>query len=333
LVGRSYLLSNPPHLCQQNFVNLVSDIQGTAQVTEPFTALKTVNFSIFINDECRQSFEKNTYTRFDMCKNSDVTKLHIEEKSMEGGWMRLHLERYMLSNARSAMKYVLLSLCVLSFSCPPILSQKSPSKRGPDTATTRARLEEERLRRLNSERTPAPKVDSQRATIAQLQAAANDDFIIGPEDVLEIKVWREPDLATKAIVRPDGKISVTLLGDVQASGLTTTQLSSFITKELSRFVVEPEVSVVVNEIHSRLVHLIGAVNRPGAYALTAPLTVVELLSRAGGLAETAKNEDITVVRIESDKTFRIPFNYKSFIEGKDLGSNIPLKNGDVVLVH
>jgi polysaccharide export outer membrane protein len=159
---------------------------------------------------------------------------------------------------------------------------------------------------------------------------ASEDFIIGPEDVLEIKVWREPDLTTKGVVRPDGKIGVTLLGDVQASGLTTTQLKGEITAKLTRFVGEPEVSVVVVEIHSQMVHLIGAVGRPGAYTLGGPLTVVELLARAGGLSEFTKGENIFIVR---NATERILFNYKAFSEGRGLQQNIRLKNGDVVIVR
>src|SRR5262249_1856736 len=96
---------------------------------------------------------------------------------------------------------------------------------------------------------------------------AADDFIIGPEDVLEIKVWHEPDLTTKAVVRPDGKFGMSLLGDIQASGLTATQLKEQVTTKLDRFYEQPEVSVVVVEIHSHIVTLIGSVGRPGSYSL------------------------------------------------------------------
>jgi polysaccharide export outer membrane protein len=166
-------------------------------------------------------------------------------------------------------------------------------------------------------------------------AAANtpDDFVIGPEDVLEIKVWHEPDLTTKAVVRPDGKIGVTLLGDIQASGLTATQLKDEVTSKLDRYYEQPEVSVVVVEIHSQTVTLIGSVGRPGAYALGGPLTVVELLARAGGLLETAKPDQIAIIRKRGKGELeRIPFNYKEFMEGKNLHSNLVLKSGDVIVV-
>ncbi len=164
-------------------------------------------------------------------------------------------------------------------------------------------------------------------------ASAPEDFIIGAEDVLQITVWREPDLVTRAVVRPDGKIGVTLLGDVQAAGLTTDQLKDAIVAKLARFIEQPEVSVVVVEIHSQTVHLIGAVGRPGAYALGGPLSIVELLARAGGIAEFTKGENIAIDRKVGKDTQRITFNYKAYIEGKDLQHNIQLKSGDVIVVR
>jgi polysaccharide biosynthesis/export protein len=164
-------------------------------------------------------------------------------------------------------------------------------------------------------------------------AIASEDFIIGSEDVLEIKVWREPDLSTRAVVRPDGKIGVTLLGDVQASGLTPTELKQSVAAKMTRFVEQPEVSVVVVEIHSQVVHLIGSVARPGAYTLGGPLTVVELLARAGGLMDIARSEEIAIVRKRGLGIERIPFNYKAYVEGRNLTHNIQLKNGDVIVVR
>jgi polysaccharide biosynthesis/export protein len=163
-------------------------------------------------------------------------------------------------------------------------------------------------------------------------AVPNEDFIIGPEDVLEISVWREPDLAMKATVRPDGKIGVRLLNDVQASGLTTAQLQDRLQAGFARFVSEPVVSVIVTDVRSQMVHVIGSVGRPGVYPLGGPLTIMEILARAGGLTEFAKKEDIGIVRSEGGKTHRMPFNYKKFIEGTDLQQNILLRAGDVIVV-
>ena len=158
------------------------------------------------------------------------------------------------------------------------------------------------------------------------------EFIIGPEDVLSIFVWHENELTNKVTVRPDGKIGIPLLNDVQASGLTPRQLQENITEGLKKFIAGPQVSVVVQEIRSQVVYITGAITRPGVYALGGPMTVMELLVRAGGIAEFAKSEDIQVLRKDADKPRRFRFNYKTYSEGKDYQQNIQLQNGDMVIV-
>jgi polysaccharide export outer membrane protein len=172
------------------------------------------------------------------------------------------------------------------------------------------------------------------ATVTPPQTpTVNDSFIIGPEDVLTVTVWREPELTTNRVnVRPDGKIGVPLLNDVQASGLTTGQLQEQITEGLKKFVADPNVSVIVLEVHSQVVHILGGVNRPGAYILGSPLTVVELLARAGGVTEFAKTEQVQIVRKDNGKNKRFVFNYKKFVEGKNFEQNIQLRSGDVVTI-
>jgi polysaccharide biosynthesis/export protein len=150
--------------------------------------------------------------------------------------------------------------------------------------------------------------------------------------VLEISVWKEPDLTTKATVRPDGKIGLPLLSDVQASGLATQQLREYLQVRFAQYVNDPLVSVIVTDPRSQMVHIIGSVKSPGSYRLGGPLTVMELLARAGGLSDFAKKEDITIVRTEGGRTVREMFNYKTFVEGKNLQQNISLRNGDVVVV-
>src|SRR5262249_27009219 len=124
------------------------------------------------------------------------------------------------------------------------------------------------------------------------------DFIIGEQDVLAINVWREPDFTTVAAVRPDGKITLPLLDDIQAAGLTPTELAVQITSGFQKFVSEPLVTVVVVAIHSQYIHIIGLVRGPGTYDLGSPLTVVQLLSRAGGFTELARTRDVMIVRTE-----------------------------------
>jgi polysaccharide export outer membrane protein len=164
------------------------------------------------------------------------------------------------------------------------------------------------------------------------QIEPSQEFTIGPEDVLSITVWHEPDLTNRVTVRPDGKIGIPLLNDVQAGGLTPKQLQQQITEGLKRFVSGPQVSVIVQEIHSQIVYITGAVARPGVYPLGHPMTVMELLVLAGGLSEFAKSEEIQILRRESDELRRFRFNYKQFIEGRDYQQDNFLRTGDMIIV-
>ena len=159
------------------------------------------------------------------------------------------------------------------------------------------------------------------------------DFVIGLEDVLSINVWKEPELSPKeVVVRPDGKISLPLAGDIQASGLTPIQLQEKIAEKLKEFVASPVVTVTVTRISSLNVSVVGQVLKPGVYPIGAPMNVLELLARAGGLTLDAKAKKIKILRKENGKDIQFPFNYSDAVKGKNLQQNIPLKNGDVVVV-
>lgn len=159
-----------------------------------------------------------------------------------------------------------------------------------------------------------------------------DDFIIGKEDVLLVSVWREPELSNTVVVRPDGKISVPLINEIQASGLTTKQLQDQIAEKLKEFVAGPVVTVIVKEIHSQVVHIMGQVGKAGAYPFGTPITVVELISRAGGFKDYAKVKKIRILRTENGQQRQFSFNYKDFVNGKKIEQNVLLKNGDIVVV-
>ena len=164
------------------------------------------------------------------------------------------------------------------------------------------------------------------------QVEPSQEFIIGPEDVLSITVWHEPDLTNRVTVRPDGKIGIPLLNDVQAGGLAPKQLQEQITEGLKLFVSGPQVSVVVQEIHSQIVYVTGAIARPGAYPLGHPMTVMQLLVHAGGLSKFAKSEEIQILRREAGKLRRFRFNYKQFAEGRNYQQDIFLRTGDMIIV-
>jgi len=158
------------------------------------------------------------------------------------------------------------------------------------------------------------------------------DYVIGPDDQLSIIYWREKDLSADVVVRPDGMISLPLLNDVSAAGLTPDQLRVAVTQGATKFVEEPTVSVVVKAINSRKVFITGQVGKPGPYQLGGPTTVLQLIATAGGIAEYADKKKIVVVRRENGKERTLRFNYSDVVKGKNLVQNIELKPGDSIIV-
>lgn len=157
------------------------------------------------------------------------------------------------------------------------------------------------------------------------------DYRIGPEDVLDILVWKQDNLSRTVPVRPDGKVSIPLVNDIVASGLTPTELRQQLTERLSEYVPSPEVSVIVKEVHSVKVAVLGAVKMPGHYEVKSPSTVLELIARAQGFTEFADRNRIVVIRQNGSTTTRVPFNYKKIAEGSDQ-ENFSVKPGDIIVV-
>jgi len=182
----------------------------------------------------------------------------------------------------------------------------------------------------------APAADKQagEAKAEGLRAAHSDSsYVIGANDVLAINVWKEPDISRSVPVRSDGKISLPLVGELQASGQTPRQLEQEITKRLQSYISEPEVTVIVTASNSQRVNIMGMVSRPGAYLLTSSTTVLDAIAMAGGFKDFAKQKSIYVLRQAPDGTQkRIPFNYKEVIKGKNPDQNIPLQAGDTLVV-
>jgi polysaccharide export outer membrane protein len=163
-------------------------------------------------------------------------------------------------------------------------------------------------------------------------AVTPEDYVIGSDDVLSVVFWREKDLSVDAVVRPDGKISLPLLNEVVAAGLTPEQLRDRITRQAAAFVKDPQATVVVKEINSRKVYITGQVEKAGAYPLTARLSVMQLIAMAGGLKEYAKGDRIVIMRLEQGREVRHRFDYKKVLEGKDDGQNLEMRPGDTVVV-
>jgi polysaccharide export outer membrane protein len=157
-------------------------------------------------------------------------------------------------------------------------------------------------------------------------------YIIGARDVLSVIFWRDKDMSADVAVRPDGMISLPLINEVKAEGLTPDQLRDQVTQRAARYVADPTVSIVVREIHSRQVFITGEISRPGAYSLMMPTTVMQLISMAGGVREFAKIKDIIILRTNGGKQTAIEFNYKDVRNGKKLSQNIMLQPGDTIIV-
>jgi polysaccharide biosynthesis/export protein len=158
------------------------------------------------------------------------------------------------------------------------------------------------------------------------------DYVIGPADSLEINVWKENDLDAKVPVRPDGKISLPLLGDVTASGFTPTQLAADLSKRLKKYVDDPRVTVVVTGVNSRRIYIVGEVAHTGAYPLLGNMTVLQALSGAGGFSPFASLKNIYVLRNQDGTQVKLPFNYKKVIKGENMQQNVQLRPGDTIVV-
>lgn len=161
----------------------------------------------------------------------------------------------------------------------------------------------------------------------------NKSYVIGENDMLDIDVWKEKEISRQIPVRPDGKISLPLIGEIQASGLTPLQLQDNITQQLKSYIDNPEVTVIVDEPRSHQFNVVGQVARPGTYQLSESMTVLDAIAGAGGFKDFAKETKIYVLRVAQGGTrVRIMFNYKKVIRGDDLQENVALKPGDTIVV-
>jgi len=177
------------------------------------------------------------------------------------------------------------------------------------------------------------KLQAGRSDAAPAATTSDENFVIGPDDVLAIDVWKEPNLSRAFPVRSDGKITLPLIGELQASGKTPRQLQEEIASKLQKYVSEPEVTVIVQEIRSHRFNILGQVTKPGSYLLTSSTTVLDAIAMAGGFRDFAKKKSIYVLRQNPDSTQqRLPFNYNEVIKGRDFEHNVTLKPRDTVVV-
>jgi polysaccharide biosynthesis/export protein len=161
----------------------------------------------------------------------------------------------------------------------------------------------------------------------------DDNFVIGNDDVLAINVWKEPDLSRSIPVRSDGRISLPLIGELQAAGQTPLRLEQEIASKLQPYLEEPDVTVIVQQINSEKFNILGQVAKPGSYPITNSATVLDAIALAGGCRDFAKRGSIYILRRNPDGSeSRIPFNYKDVIKGKNMAQNIKLRPHDTIVV-
>jgi polysaccharide export outer membrane protein len=179
---------------------------------------------------------------------------------------------------------------------------------------------------------PAQETAKSAPPVAQTAAVATTDasYKIGPQDVLRIDVWKEAEVSRSVPVRPDGKISLPLLNDVQAAGLTPMELANVITEGLKKFITSPQVTVSVSEINSRRVYVTGEVTKPGAYPLVPNMTALQLITSASGFTQFARIKGIYILRTEGGKQVKHPFSYKDVLNGKS--EDFALQPGDTIVV-
>src|SRR6266581_9120360 len=196
------------------------------------------------------------------------------------------------------------------------LAQAAPAQPAPSSA---------------SDKTASDKTSSDKATTAASTSQAGPEYVIGPEDALHIAVWREADLTASLPVRPDGKISLPLLDDVQAAGLTPKQLADSLTEKLKKYVASPRVTVVVTAIKSKRIYMVGEVGHTGAVTMLPNMTVLQALSSAG-MTQFANAKKIYVLRMQNGKQQKLPVNYRKLVKGEQMEQNYVLQPGDTIVI-
>jgi polysaccharide biosynthesis/export protein len=174
-------------------------------------------------------------------------------------------------------------------------------------------------------------IDRDDAMLAALQQ--NKPYLLGSGDTLKVTVWRHEEASSDAVIMPDGKISLPLVGEMAAAGLTVDELKNELNRKYSEYITEPHITITVKETNSLKIYVLGEVEHPGEFKLNSYTDVLQALSMAGGFTMYANKSTIHIIRKEGDKKIKITFNYNEVVAGKKLNQNIPLKPGDVIVVY
>ena len=174
---------------------------------------------------------------------------------------------------------------------------------------------------------------NQPTSISPQAQPASDEFVIGTGDLLDINVWKNPEISRVLPVRSDGKIALPLIGELRARGRTAKQLEGDIAEKLKDYIANPAVTVIVQEIRSQKIDVLGMVMHPGSFPLIKPMTVMNAIAAAGGFRDFAKDKDVYILRRDANgKQLRLPFNYRNVVKGQNVGQNIELEPNDTVII-
>jgi polysaccharide export outer membrane protein len=212
------------------------------------------------------------------------------------------------------------------------LAQNNPASAGTAVSDAPASAPQPPAATSGQSNTAAVPAQASQAGPADTEAAA-DEYRIGAGDVLQISVWKEPEASVgSTVVRPDGKVTLPLLKEVDLVGLTPKQAEKLITERLTKFIPEADVTVIVSGINSKKVYMVGAVKKEGPIPYTYRMTVMQAISEAGGLSDYAKRKKIYILRTQNGKEYKLPFDYEAVLRGERMELNVPLLPGDTLVV-
>lgn len=222
----------------------------------------------------------------------------------------------------------MIAVAIMLSLATPVWAQSSSSRKKPVQARTPVTAQ----RAANTGSGGTATGDGARAPEPARSAVSDPSYVIGAQDIIDVSVWKEPELSVRVPVRPDGKISLPLIDDIQAAGETPTGLAAHIAVKLKQYVAEPRVTVIVTEINSQRFYVLGEVPRPGAFPLLPNMTVLQAISTAGGFNQFASPSKTYVLRNVDGKQVKLPFNYKKVVAGGNPEQNIELRPGDTIVV-
>lgn len=260
-------------------------------------------------------------------RTAGVADRQIEQNAANAGWET--------GVVRGAIEYLGGSKVRVPADAAPAAAEKS-TRKAPGSAAADQRPATSQKQPAALTETAAPSTGAPafpEAPPKRPDRGVPDEYVIGEGDVLHVSVWKEPDASVQsAVVRPDGKISMPMLKDVQVSGLTPTQAEANLSKQLSAFISAADVTVVVSAINSKKIYVVGGVKKEGPIPFTYRMTVLQALSEAGGLTDYAKKKKIYVLRHENGRDYQLPFNYDAALRGERMELNVPLLPGDTIVV-